>query len=311
MATKYVHFTDKQKRRANSVDLVDFLRAQGEEVTRSGHEYRWKRHDSVTIRGSRWFRHSTEEGGHAIDFVREFYGMRFPDAVTMLLNGESGAGFVSARPEPVLERKPFELPEKNSNNRRVFAYLAGTRCITPEVIAHFVRAGTLYEDAKYHNAVFVGLDANGQPRHAHKRSTLTFGEPFRANVEGSDARYGFGHVGKSDRLHVFEAPIDLLSYISLIKESWQEHSYLALNGVSDQALLQALVDHPHLRVPVLCLDNDAAGIAAANRITEKLKPMGYVVSHRLCCEKDWNEQLQMENRDIRLQEQESNMELNP
>jgi len=48
----YIHFTDEQKQRANSVDLVDFLRSQGEEVTRSGHDFRWARHDSVTVRGN-------------------------------------------------------------------------------------------------------------------------------------------------------------------------------------------------------------------------------------------------------------------
>lgn len=77
----YVHFTDEQKQRANSVDLVDFLRRQGEQLIRSGREWRWKRHDSVTIRGNRWFRHSAGQGGLAIDFVQEFYGLSFPDAM--------------------------------------------------------------------------------------------------------------------------------------------------------------------------------------------------------------------------------------
>ena len=216
MATKYIHFSNEQKNRANSVDLVDFLRSQGEEVERSGHEYRWKRHDSVTISGSRWFRHSAEEGGHAIDFVKEFYGCSFPEAVTMLLNGESGRGFAPAEPER--PRKPFALPERGANARRVYAYLTKQRCVDADIISHFVRAGTLYEDTDYHNAVFVGADADGQPRHAHRKSTNSYMQSFRANVEGSDARYGFGHIGTSGRLYVFEAPIDLLSFLTLYKQ---------------------------------------------------------------------------------------------
>lgn len=86
----YIHFTEEQKQRANSVDLVDFLQRQGEPLTRAGREWRWKRYDSVTVRGSQWFRHSRKEGGHAIDFVQQFFDLNFPDAVTLLLGGESG-----------------------------------------------------------------------------------------------------------------------------------------------------------------------------------------------------------------------------
>ena len=80
------------------------------------------------------------------------------------------------------------------------------------IITHFARAGTLYEDAKYHNAVFVGTDEHGVARHAQKRSTNSQGKSFKLNVAGSDARYSFHHPGTDGDLYVFEAPIDLLSY---------------------------------------------------------------------------------------------------
>ena len=63
--------------------------------------------------------------------------------------------------------------------------------------------------------VFAGLDADGAVRHAHKRSTNSFGKTFRINVEGGDPRYSFHYNGTDGNLFVFEAPIDLLSYISL------------------------------------------------------------------------------------------------
>ena len=84
----------------------------------------------------------------------------------------------------------------------------------------FVRAGLLYEscekfkDREYHNAVFVGKDENGVPRHAHKRSLNSLGKTFRINVEGSDPRCSFHYTGTSNRLYVFEAPIDLMSFLS-------------------------------------------------------------------------------------------------
>ena len=42
----YVYFTDEQKERANSVDLVDFLHRQGEKLLPSGRDKRPQYHDS-------------------------------------------------------------------------------------------------------------------------------------------------------------------------------------------------------------------------------------------------------------------------
>ena len=86
----YIHFTEDQKKRANSVDLVEFLKMQGETLIASGREKRLQSNHSITVRGNEWFDHATKEGGLAIDFVQNFYGQTFPDAVTMLLNGEQG-----------------------------------------------------------------------------------------------------------------------------------------------------------------------------------------------------------------------------
>ena len=82
-------YTQAQIDKANAVDLEKFLRAQGETLVRSGKEYRWKAHDSLTVCGNKWFRHSQSKGGFPVDFVMEFYGKSFPEAVQML-TGEPG-----------------------------------------------------------------------------------------------------------------------------------------------------------------------------------------------------------------------------
>ena len=46
-------YTKEQIDRANQTDLVSFLQAQGEQLERAGQEYRWKRHDSLTVRENR------------------------------------------------------------------------------------------------------------------------------------------------------------------------------------------------------------------------------------------------------------------
>ena len=47
-------YTEEQMARANSIDLVTFLSAKGEYFTKSGKEYRWNKHDSVTIYKNEW-----------------------------------------------------------------------------------------------------------------------------------------------------------------------------------------------------------------------------------------------------------------
>ena len=69
-----MYYTQEQIDRANQADLVSFLQGRGEQLTRAGQEYRWKRHDSLTVRGNKWYRHSQSKGGAPIDFVMEFYG---------------------------------------------------------------------------------------------------------------------------------------------------------------------------------------------------------------------------------------------
>ena len=140
--------------------------------------------------------------------------------------------------------------------------------------------------------VFVGLDENGVPRQASKRSASTYGNSFRMTVGGSDTRYSFGHFGTSNRLYVFEAPIDMLSFITLYPDNWQEHSYITLNGVYEHPLISALETHNYLQQICFCTDNDEGGIDGYERLRDILIDKGYTDIQRCAPEyKDWNEQL--------------------
>ncbi len=212
-----------------------------------------------------------------------------------MLGGEQGVEYrqhnKSSKPE---QRKPFVLPSAHTDMRRVFAYLIKQRCISREVLSEFAREKLLFEDAEYHNAVFVGFDENGVARHVHKKSTAT-GSGFRINVEGSHPAYSFHYISKNPYPHtlfVFEAPIDLLSYISLHLQNWKQHSYVALNGVSEQPVLKLLELYPKLQRVTLCLDNDEAGLKAASRIHKNLREQGFEdVVYDVSSHKDWNEDL--------------------
>ena len=172
----YIHFTEEQKLRASEVDLVEFLRHQGEKLIRSGPEYRLASDHSVTVRGNGWYDHAVKEGGGPISFVQQFYNLSYPEAITCLLGGEQGTVYASAPKQEERPKKEFALPSAGQEMRRMYAYLLKHRFLDRNVVNAFVRAGLLYEscekfkDREYHNAVFVGKDENGVPRHAHKRS---------------------------------------------------------------------------------------------------------------------------------------------
>ena len=300
----YIPFTDEQKVLANSVDLEQFLRMRGEKLERVGIEHKLiyydssGKHDSITIRGSKWFDHKNQVGGGAIKFMQEFYGMDFQTAVQELL-GRSISPLSNSPPKADTEEqktRDFILPEPNSDMHRVYAYLIKQRFISTDIITYFAKQHTLYEDKNHHNAVFVGLNENGEPKQAHKRSTNSIGSTFRITCSGSDTHYSFAHFGEDERLYVFEAPIDMLSFLTLYPKDWQKHSCIAMNGVYENAVLTALKSHSNLSEIVLCVDNDEGGIEAVDRLRDILNKNGYSNVKRLAPPyKDWNEVLKAKN----------------
>ena len=276
-------YTQAQINKANAVDLEKFLRAQGETLVRSGKEYRWKTHDSLTVCGNKWFRHSQSKGGLPVDFVMEFYGKSFPEAVQML-TGEPG----EVQPEADPATSPaFRLPLRNVTNANILNYLTQERKLSPSLVNFFIAAGNIYEDSSHHNVVFVGRDADGHPRYASSRGIQ---EKFRQDAAGAEKAFGFAHRGTDKQLLVFEAPIDLLSFIELFPKNWQQHNYLSLGGVSARALQQFLSERPDVERVFLCLDADKAGEDACKRLAGLL-PDTVSVTRIQPCMKDWNDVL--------------------
>ena len=317
----FVCFTDKQKERARRTNLVELLRSQGETVKRSGSEYAWKDgSQKVTIRDNLWFHQYERVGGDAIDFVRRFYNKSYPEAVEYLLGNSSG-GLITA-PPVVKEKKPFELPKPYRNMDRVKNYLHYVRGIDEDIIETFVNENMIYESADYHNAVFVGFDKNGIPRHANKRG-IGRGNTFKGNAESSMDEFAFHRICKGKSLYLFEAPIDMLSFISMQKANdlqkilsrenelkytkmferelaaaacrWKNHSYAASCSVSDRVLFQCLNDNTHIENVYLCFDNDEPGQTAVNRISAKLFALGIKSEILVPIHKDWNEDLLLPN----------------
>ena len=292
----YIKFTDEQKRRANETNLVALLERNGQQVKRVGSQFEWSDNgQTVSIKDNLWFHQYEQIGGNTVGFVQKFWGLSYPEAIQFILDEE-------IQPENIRSKSnadkhisraldsPFELPKRNKDMRRVFAYLVNTRGIGRNVMLAFTSVGLIYESAKYHNVVFVGKDKEGIPRHAHKRSTVSE-KVWRANELGSDNRYTFNWRGKSETLFLFEAPIDMLSYITMYCPNWQNDNYLAACSISDNALNQFLVDTPEINQVYICFDNDPPGQKAAENIRKMLFAKGINSEILIPKYKDWNEDL--------------------
>ncbi len=275
--------------KAKEMDLFTYLSIYepNELVHVSGNEYTTRTHDSLRISNGKWHWCSQGGGGRsAIQYLIKVRGMEFIPAVKLILSGMAMYPVEFEQAKAKLKTKPkspFALPEEYPTTKRVRAYLL-SRGIHANVIDSCIRAGTLYESAPYHNAVFVGKDMRGEPRFACMRGTSP--APFKMDVTGSDKRFAFRIPAavESDRLRVFEGAIDLLSDVTLSVLSGKAMNTvhrIILSGVAPAreggekmvplALQQYLADHPEVKRIELCLDNDEPGRHTTGVIASALK----------------------------------------
>lgn len=279
-------FTKEQIRKANQVDLPTYLQRHNIALIKQGKEYRLKENHSVTVRGNVWYEHDGQYGGKAIDFLEIFMGMRFPEAVAALLHDAGIPAIQIVQKEK--EQVPFELPKRSKTMRCLFAYLLKERCISEDVVKTFVSRHDIYETDPYHEIVFVGKNEAGEAVSAQTKSTWSSKYPVMT-VRGSDSNYAWSYTGYDTHLYLFEACLDMMSWISE-HEDWKEHHYIGNHGLSEHALLQYLktheIDHVHIAT-----DHDLAGTYAYMRLTDILKETypDMDVTRELSVYKDFNE----------------------
>ncbi len=280
-----MRFTQDEIEIAKQADLCAVASSMGFTVKRVGKYHTLKEMDSIRIYDrTHWYRWSVRNGGSQIDFLKEFGGMDFVEAVQWLLDFVdyrkeqkfAGTAVVvkTEKPEP---KKAFVLPEYAGSNAYLYHYLEQERGISKEVIDFFVEAGLLYEAKQYHNMIFVGTDVTGTPRFASMRGVFDKnGKGFKCDVAGNDKRYGFNVVREeSRRIVVFEAAIDLMSHMTIYP--MQKDNMVALGMLADAPLQTFLKEHPDIREIAFGLDNDSHGRKATVELMEKYKADGYLV----------------------------------
>ncbi|MDR2532749.1 MAG: DUF3991 and toprim domain-containing protein [Oscillospiraceae bacterium] len=292
-------YTEKQIAEVRQTDMVGFLeRLEGFTFKRVGSGWRCIEHDSLVVMSDRcgWFWNSKGVGGaNAFDFCQKIYGMSFPAAMATI----TGVGETVTIERPLFkkEEKSFALPQKATGKfNRVFAYLNQSRCIDKGIISQLMHDNKIYQDDK-NNAVFVGFDKAHVAKYASVRGTLT-DKTFRGDCQGSDKRFSFSTTGSvSQKVYVFESPIDLLSHATLANlvtensEAWKKHNRLSLAGTSDGALNQYLKDNPDIKEIIFCLDNDPTGRRKTSEYMKKYEDKGFICRNKPSKNKDFNDDL--------------------
>lgn len=296
MTVRKLRFTDEQLEAANSVNILDYARNSGYSLKQvSKNSFKIPKYGGLYIdsNGHKWYWFTRDKGGGAIQFVMEMEEKTWVEAVKRLLGLSNNIEVFTPKHKATKEEKgEMILPEKNNTYKHVIAYLIETRKIDKSLVYDLINQKKIYEN-KYKSCVFVGYDKEGIPRYASFRSTNTKGKAYRGDVKNSDKSFPFCVEGNSDTVNVFESPIDLMSYLTLLRiygiTDFNNHC-ISLGCISDTALERYLEDNPNINKIILCLDNDEAGSFGSEKIKEKYNDK-YTISRHVPEGKDFNEDL--------------------
>lgn len=265
-------------------------------------DYYHRNHDSLHFSNGKWYWWSQGKGGtSALDYLIIVEGYEFKDACNYLsdLMNVSAPVTTFYHPKPA---KPFELPVKDKNNDLVIRYLCEVRKIDKDIVDDFISKGMIYQSANFKNAVFVGYDKD-KPAYAFKRSIF---KNFKLDHSRSNKAFSFSFTNpNSSVLHVFEAAIDLLSYMTILKldhQDFKQYNYLSLAGASDKIASKTEADIPialksflernkNIKTLIFHLDNDEVGIGATSKIIKVLSNKYQCIDDYPKGFKDVNEEL--------------------
>lgn len=316
------YYSPEVIQKAREIDLLTYLKnyEPDELVHFSRDTYVTRTHDSLKISNGMWYWFSQSIGGKsALEYLIKVRDYSFLQAVEII------TGSVETSPPTIYKTTPktipnkLILPKKAPNNDKVKTYLI-SRGIDEAIIQQCIDNELIYQQFPNNNVVFIGYDPNKKARYAMCRGTNE--SNFKQEVYGSHKAFSFQleALEKSDRVHLFESAIDLLSYATLMKledKKWYNESLISLAGVyktstniEDSQLPLALNfylnQHPNIKKIYLHLDNDKAGRDSALALKYLLQKQYKVIDNPPPTGKDVNdflcEKLGIKNKNMKERE---------
>lgn len=254
--------SNKQRDEAKAKDILAVAEGLGMKlIPERGNVYHWEEHDSLKLYPDRntfrWW--SQETGGDTINLVQVIQELNtgkrpnFKEAVNYLITGE----FETIEVEPLPEREPFNYYLKRFESKNFDLgrdYLKNERGLSDETIDLFLKAGVLAQanhktgDLIEPVIVFKSLDIDGSLKGAtlqgienhpdiHDRGRL------KKIMTHSDGMMGLTlDIGQPKRLVFAEAPIDLMSYYEVHKESLKDVRLVAMDGLKKATVSRYVAD---------------------------------------------------------------------
>lgn len=293
--------------KAKEMDVLTYLQNyEPNELVKVGNgTYSTKTHDSIRISNGLWNWFSRGVGGkNAVSYLMKVKNYSFLDAIQTIIGNVSVKQPVIYREEKK-EKTEFVLPLKSINSERAKRYLV-KRGIDLEIINECINSGLIYESEPNHNVVFLGTDEEKKYKYAFFRGTND--TRFMGESKGSDKTYTFRLLSnnESERVHLFESAIDLLSYATLLKMKnidWKNENMISLGGVNKPseeqevndkipiAIIKFLENNSNIKQIYLHFDNDEIGEKASKALMEKLSNKYEVIDNRPPVGKDCNDYL--------------------
>ena len=271
--------------KAAHANLVAYCQGHGIELVREGREFVIRANDSIYISAEQpwlWYRHSTGQGGKAVDFAMKYLGMGFRDAVFEMLG---------KLPDVVIEptSETAYKPDTATNQKRVIAYLCKRRGLDYGLVTRLIREGKLRQDT-HGNCVFVIRDRSGKPFAAELHGT---GDTRYKGQATPQKGYGFEFAvgSKVDWVIYTESAIDLVSLYQMFRDKLSNALLVSLGGIGKTSVIQNyLATYPNAK-HCLAIDNDQKADEFASQFPNLFRrrpDTGF---------KDWNEQLLARRKD--------------
>lgn len=277
------HYTKEQIEQANNADIAEYVQAHFN-CEKAGKEIHIRGYGGLYVNpnNNTFFRHSENIGGKGLlEFCKKILDMPFLEAMNECVGGAAEVKQFSPSLKPLeTEKKDFVMPEKSEDGyKSIYAYFINTRSLSPETVREFANKGLIYPTVskgiskttgkpyQKTNAVFLHKNEQGQPCGADIQGIDKNPEyRFKGCAAHDNTDRGFvydkGNIEKIDTVYIFEAPIDLMSFVELHPEI-DNAKFVALSGLKPSVVEPYISSN--LKV-VSCVDNDAAGINFNNRI---------------------------------------------
>ena len=241
------------------LSMIDVAESLEMELKRqSGHTYYWTEHDSLKILTNtnrfHWF--SRDVGGDVIQLVQSVKDVSFKEAVRFLQEG-TFSQVENEMIEPVKQEpfsyvlQPYEHPDFELGRN----YLKEERGLADDTINTFLASGNLAEATRkkgdYFEPVIVfkykDLDGKlvGASLQGIVENLVQYPERglLKQIMNHSDGLAGFSFdIGTPKRLVFFEAPIDLMSYYELKKDTLQDVRLVSMDGLKKGVISRYTAD---------------------------------------------------------------------